>query len=227
MSDNLKIAVYILAMTLVVSVVLAFFSSALAPGIAKNIELDRQGLIVQSFVDDPNVDIESFYSDKIDYIVMNGKGDKVEMDPKDIDIRKEWKKPFEERNIPIYVYEGNKGKKFSVPLYGKGLWDDIWGYVSLDDDMKTINDAVFDHKAETPGLGAEINNYARFQDQFKGKQLFDEDNEYVFEVLKGEGNQLSVHTVDGISGATVTARGVDKMFKNDISNLANFFQKIK
>ena len=65
-------------------------------------------------------------------------------------------KPLEQQRFPLYVAEVEAEKFYIVPLRGAGLWDAIWGYVALEDDMNTIKGAVFDHKGETAGLGAKL-----------------------------------------------------------------------
>ena len=69
-------------------------------------------------------------------------------------------------------------KYFIIPLRGSGLWDAIWGYVALEDDMSTIKGIVFDHKGETAGLGAEITQQW-FQDRFVGEKIFNSSSKLV------------------------------------------------
>lgn len=125
-------------------------------------------------------------------------------------------------HFPIFVCE-NKGQKYYVvSASGKGLWDDVWGYLGLKEDGTTINGAVFDHKAETPGLGSKVNE-DWFQDQFIGKTF---DNNGTFEAIKvlKPGNTLDEHKVDGISGATFTGVGVQEMLKRNMEVYYNFFK---
>ena len=75
--------------------------------------------------------------------------------------------------MPLYVANVEGEKKYIIPLRGKGLWGPIWGFLSLENDFNTVYGAVFDHKSETPGLGAEINQYEDFQQQFEGKQILE------------------------------------------------------
>ena len=75
------------------------------------------------------------------------------------------------RKLPLFVGEKD-GKTFYIaPIRGKGLWDAIWGYVAMDENM-IVQGAYFDHKGETPGLGANI-KYRFFMDDFKGEHLLD------------------------------------------------------
>ena len=73
-----------------------------------------------------------------------------------IDMAQERKKPEPERRLPLYIYEHNGEKFYILSVRGKGLWDEIWGNIALKSDANTIAGAAFDHKGETPGLGAEI-----------------------------------------------------------------------
>lgn len=134
-------------------------------------------------------------------------------------------------NLPMYVLEGNQGDSlFIIPVRGKGLWGPIWGNIALKKDMNTVVGASFDHDGETPGLGAEINT-DEFSDQFKGKKLFNEQNEFEsIDVVKGGVENSSVppkHGVDGISGGTITSNGVSDMIEDVIKNYLPFIKKHK
>lgn len=133
-----------------------------------------------------------------------------------IDVNKEAKKPEEDRLLPMFIYEADGEKYYIVSVTGKGLWDVIWGNVALEDDMKTIAGVDFDHKAETPGLGAEIKDNAAWKKQFIGKTIYDMEGNFTsVEVIKG-GAKVPEYQVDGISGATITADGVDEMMERGL-----------
>ena len=118
----------------------------------------------------------------------------------------------------------NGEKNFIIPMVGKGLWGPIWGYVALKQDMNTIAGATFDHKTETPGLGAEIKE-EEFEKQFIGKSIFD-DNEFVSVlVLKGGVKEGEEHSVDGISGGTITSNGVSEMIERTLRIYEPYFKK--
>ena len=89
-----------------------------------------------------------------------------------IDMAKERKKPEDERRLPVYVYEQDGQKFYILSVRGNGLWDEIWGSVALKSDLNTIAGATFDHKGETPGLGAEIKDNPSFSEQFEGKEIY-------------------------------------------------------
>lgn len=142
-----------------------------------------------------------------------------------IDMAKELKKPVEQRQYPLYVAENEGSTFYIIPVRGKGLWGPIWGYIALGEDMNEIVGASFDHKGETPGLGADIVKPA-FSNQFVGKEIFNDAGEFVsIEVVKG--NASGEHQVDGISGGTITSVGVQDMLKDCIVNYLSFFESIE
>ena len=113
------------------------------------------------------------------------------------------------------VKEDNQVVRYVLPIHGYGLWSTLYGYVTLEEDLNTIYALKFyDHK-ETPGLGGEVDNL-KWQASWKGKQLFDQDNQLALNVVKGAvvpGNVNENYQVDGLSGATLTSNGVTNMFQ--------------
>ena len=147
-----------------------------------------------------------------------------------LSLKKEIKKTNSEQRFPLYVAE-KEGKKFYIiPLYGAGLWDAIWGYIALDEDKNTVVGANFDHKGETPGLGAEITT-DWFQAQFRGKTLFKDlgagftaDNFVSVKAVKGGAKAGNMHEVDGISGGTITSDGVSDMLQERLNRYLPYFK---
>jgi Na+-transporting NADH:ubiquinone oxidoreductase subunit C len=134
-----------------------------------------------------------------------------------------------ERSLELPVYICNKENKeyYVFALRGKGLWGPIWGYISLADDFNTVYGAYFDHKSETPGLGAEIKT-SPFQQQFRNKKLYDENNQFVsIQVIKGGASESNPHGVDAVSGGTITSKGLEKMLQDWLSQYNTFIQKQK
>lgn len=146
----------------------------------------------------------------------------------DIDLKSELSKSVENQRFPLYVAEQDGKKFYIVPLRGAGLWDAIWGYVALEEDLNTIKGTVFDHKGETPGLGAEITQ-KWFQDRFVGEKIKDQSGEIVgVTVAKGNTDpSKDDNKVDAISGATITGDGVTNMIKERLSNYKNYFANQK
>ena len=106
------------------------------------------------------------------------------------------------------------------------LWGPIWGYIALKEDLNTILGAVFDHKGETPGLGAEI-SLDWFQEPFQGKTIFEGDEFVSVKVAKGGAEEDDMHAVDGISGGTITADGVTAMLEERLGNYVPFFESMR
>lgn len=124
--------------------------------------------------------------------------------------------------------DGGKRTEYVIPMTGKGLWGAVWGYVALNADCNTVEGAVFDHKGETPGLGAEISGKP-FQAQFVGKQIFNKEGEFVsIDLLKGQGASAgNPSAVDAISGGTLTSNGVKAMLKECLNDYVPFFEKVQ
>ena len=100
-----------------------------------------------------------------------------------------------------------------LPIYGQGLWSTLYGFIAFDKDLKTVAGLTFYEHGETPGLGGEIDN-PRWKAGWKGEQAFDDDWKVRIEVLKGSVDRTrpeSRYQIDGLSGATLTARGVGRL----------------
>jgi len=147
-----------------------------------------------------------------------------------INMKNEIKKDPSLQRYPLYIAEKDSKKRYIIPLFGKGLWDDIWGYIALDEDKNTIVGAVFDHKGETPGLGAEIRE-KWFQKQFIGKKIFDKDGDFSannfvsVKTVKGGSKEGDTHGVDAISGGTITSTKLSEMLAERIKHYLPYFQK--
>ena len=118
--------------------------------------------------------------------------------------------------LPIFKMENEGVAKFVLPIVGKGLWGDIWGYVALQQtsDNVVITGIVMDHAGETPGLGAEVATQ-KHQAMYKGKTIF-EGEEFVSVTLRKGGAKDPNHEVDAISGGTKTSDGVTAMLKTSL-----------
>ncbi len=132
-----------------------------------------------------------------------------------------------QRELPVYVCTKEDGSNFYVfPLRGKGLWGPIWGYISVESDMNTVYGAVFDHKSETPGLGAEINQ-SWFQKNFRGKKIYENGQFRSIEVVKAGTAEASDYSVDAISGGTITSKGVQAMLYDCLEGYESFIKTNK
>lgn len=131
-------------------------------------------------------------------------------------------------DLPIFTWtdEGaDKASKYAFPISGKGLWSMLYGYLSLEADLETIAGISFYKHGETPGLGAEIEK-PWFLTQFTGKKLYDAGTAVDFLVVK-PGTPLTDTSVDGISGATLTGKGVQALIQKDAASYAEYFKSIK
>ena len=163
----------------------------------------------------------------IDSKIISGKD--ISANAFDVDIKKEFRDKnisFSDRNYPLYICEKDGDKYYIIPVVGTGLWGPIWGFVSLESDFKTIYGATFDHKSETPGLGAEI-KYASYSDQYTGETISDTSGTFqpIIVVKDGSGSGLN-SKVDGITGGTITSKGVEEMTTRTLEVYANYFKNI-
>lgn len=232
-------------MTALVAVVLAGMNTVLKPIHQKNEAVYNKRAIlaaVNDFLPSPVTElnddqVEEIFS-KITQTVIKADGSLVDKDgviasgykegtASSIDMGKERKKAETEKIYPAYLFTSDAGKKYYiVTVRGKGLWDEIWGNIAFEEDINTIAGVSFDHKAETPGLGAEIKDNKDFYNQFKGKKIYDNGELRSVFVRKG-GAKDPVYEVDGISGATITADGVTEMMSRGLKYYEPYFQSIK
>ena len=222
---------YTFGFSAIMVVIVAFLLSTsyigLKPLQDKNIELEKKQNILKSV--GIEVNREKAAKEYDNYIigqpVLNHLGEIQEGSAFDIDLAKEVKKDISEQKLPLYIAEVEGEKKYIIPLRGKGLWGPVWGFISLNDDLNTVFAAVFDHKGETPGLGAEINK-ADFQEPFTGKTIFDGVEFTSIKVVKAGNANDDIHKVDGISGGTITSVGVSEMIQERLKRYIPYFQSI-
>ena len=219
---------FAIVMVIVVAGLLSFMAINLKKPQLKNIELEKKQNILSSIGINVERDQAGLTFDKYikEKIVLNSSGEEVKGDAFKIDLSKELKKNKKDQLLPLYVANVEGEKKYIIPLRGKGLWGPIWGFLSLENDFNTVYGAVFDHKSETPGLGAEINQYEDFQQQFEGKQILEGAKVVSITVWKGGAKADDVHGVDGISGGTITSDGVTYMLEERLNMYAPYFKKM-
>jgi len=149
-----------------------------------------------------------------------------------IDVKKEKalaKDPNYKRRLPLFIAEKDGKNLYVAPIRGKGLWDAIWAYVSMDENM-VIRGIYFDHKGETPGLGANIKQRF-FMDDFIGEALLDSEGKFkgvnVSKTnLDPKNEDKYDHEVDAIAGSTITGDGVTAMIRSDLSLYQFYFNNI-
>lgn len=205
-------------MVVVVALALAIAATSLKPMQNENIRKEK----MQNILSTIGVEVErdaaeepfnTYITEQLS-LTANGEVD-PDTDAFGIDLAKEVKKDVEDQRFPLYVADVEGKNYYIVPLRGAGLWDAIWGYIALESDVNTVKGVVFDHKGETPGLGAEITQ-GWFEERFEGEKILGEGGDFVgVEVKKGYsgGNAKDDNAVDAISGATITGDGVTAMIK--------------
>lgn len=241
--SNTYIFTFIVALTMISAILLSLTNESLKDTQAANVAFEKRQFILTTFLGKEKIEsmnpeqVNKMYDEVVDAAVINFNGDIVEMDPSEVELAVEYKKPLEERLLPIYTIKGSTGiDYFVLPAFGFGLWDNIWGYLALEKDMSTLKGVVFDHKGETPGLGARITT-DEIQSRYVGKTIRDESGNLVsVTMMKGEngGGDKSIeafksepHKVDGMSGSTLTGNGLNNMMSDYFKAYDNYFKKVK
>tara|TARA_B100000902_G_scaffold208105_2_gene198103 strand:+ start:2220 stop:2987 length:768 start_codon:yes stop_codon:yes gene_type:complete len=220
---------FAIIMVIIVAAILSTASIQLKPYQDVNIELEKKQNILSSvgvniLRDSANIVYPKYIKEEL---VLNYNGDILEGSAFNLDLSFELKKDKSSQLLPLFISEVDNEIKYIVPLRGKGLWGPIWGFIALEKDLNTVYGAVFDHKAETPGLGAEINRDF-FQDPFKGKNIFNEEGIFKSIVVKKGGADIKdKYAVDGISGGTITSDGVTDMLSERLKMYLPYFERLK
>jgi Na+-transporting NADH:ubiquinone oxidoreductase subunit C len=241
---NVYTILFAIGMVVVVGSLLAFVASSMKPKIDENKRIEKQQNILYAmgvnendessvaFVEDAKVkEVFSKYITK-QLIITNGTNVKEDNNAYLIDVKKEQSaaKEGKERRLPLFIGEKD-GKTFYIaPIRGKGLWDAVWAYVAMDENM-VVQGAYFDHAGETAGLGANIKERF-FMDDFIGEHLLDASGNFVgIAISKSNADPLNKdktdNEVDAIAGATITGNGVAAMLKNDLKLYVPYFKTLK
>ena len=226
-NSNLYTFIFAIVMVIVVAAALAFTATTLKPLQAENVKKEKMQSILSTIgVNVDRNEAGDLFKDYVkEEIALNPDGTvNSDVNAFGIDLMKETKKPASEQAFPLYVAEKEGKTYYVVPLWGAGLWKEIWGYVALDDDKNTIIGASFDHAGETPGLGAEINQ-SWYEDQYIGKTIMDDNDNFVsVTAIKGGADPNDQHAVDAVSGGTITSEGVNKMLEERLKNYLPYFK---
>lgn len=222
--------IFAIVMVLVVGSVLAFVASSLKPRIEINEKFEKQQNILYamgvnqnivgggvSFIDTDKVENEFGQYIKKQLVIQDGKIIEDE-EAYLINLKLEQNKDASERRLPLYLGEKDGKEFYIIPMYGKGLWDAIWGFVSLDKNLE-VQGVFFDHKGETPGLGANINQRF-FMDDFTGERIMHGTKYGGITVAKGNNDPNNEdkedNEVDALAGATITGNGVTAMINSTL-----------
>ena len=224
---------FVVIMTVVSSFLLSLASTQLKSYQVYNIDVDKKrnvlkciGLDVDSLSPE---NILSEYSNRINEFIIDLNGNNVEsVDFSDLQMT-ENKLNGEslflyEENSYLPVYQSTNPEAIIIPISGKGLWSTLFGYFALDSDFNTVKGITFYKHKETPGLGGEVDK-SWFQNNFIGKKIKDVNGNLVsVNVAKGKAGD-DMHSVDGISGATITSRGVSDFLLRDLKRYLPYFDK--
>ena len=242
--SNSYTMIFAIIMVLVVGSLLAFMASSLKPNIDENKRIEKQQNILYALgVNENEGTSANFISTDVagaafsEYITkqieVQGGKEVENSDAYLIDIKKQQTlaKQGKQRRLPLFVGKNKNGDVLYVaPIRGKGLWDAIWGYVALDENM-IVQGAYFDHKGETPGLGANIKQ-RYFMDDFIGEHLLSASGDFKgIRVAKGNNDPKNEdktdYEEDAIAGATITGDGVSAMIKKDLAMYVPYFKTLK
>ncbi|HOW26254.1 MAG TPA: NADH:ubiquinone reductase (Na(+)-transporting) subunit C [Bacteroidales bacterium] len=227
--SNSYIFRYAAILVVLVAVILSSAAMILKPLQDKNIAIAKMRGILEACNLHPTADdavqmYEQFISREV---VINPQGEEISIyDVKskefvlgttrafevDLKTQLKHKSAGEDYILPLYDFVSQNDTLLVIPVHGRGLWGPIYGNIALKTDRNTIGGARFFHDKETPGLGAEIDQYW-FSDQFKGKQIFDGSGKFVsVRPIKGGAGKLPesqrIHGVDAVSGGTITSNGL-------------------
>ena len=248
MFSNKYIFIYSSVMVILVAILLSLAATLLKPAQDDNIKIEKMQQILKSAnivasVKEAIPLYEKYITNELildkDGNVLSdySKGKFIKGDQRafEINLKEELKKldPKSESkeaiHLPLFIFVNEKSDTlYIIPLYGKGLWGPIWGNIAFKNDKNTVEGVTFGHKGETPGLGAEIDG-PKFQEQFFGKQIFDETGKFVsIRVVKGgvkNSTMNPIYGVDAVSGGTITSNGVNEMLNTCLKNYEPYFKK--
>ena len=212
-------------LVVVVGTLLAVTFLGLKPAYDENVRREKMQNILASMnvVVERDAAPEKYKETITEAFLVDAEGKSAEGDAFSLDVLKQYKDwkagvvKAEDMKYPVYKANGPEGTLYILPMVGTGLWGPVWGYLSVKSDGRTVFGSTFDHKGETPGLGAEIVTPV-FQKQFKGKTLTESDGAYTgIKVYKGGSQTTDPHGVDGISGGTITSEGVSEMLMRTLA----------
>lgn len=233
--SNLYTFLFATIMVFVIAIVLAYTSQSLKDLQKENIRKEKmQNILSTVGVITNREGAEELYDKYIEeQIAVQNDGS---IDPaidvfNDIKLVLELRKSPENQNFPLYVANIDSERFYIIPIRGNGLWNAIWGYISLKEDLNTVKGVVFDHAQETAGLGAEITQ-DWFKERFINEKLFDSDNNLIGITVSKTNNDPNNEDkedfeVDAISGATITGDGVSDMIKERLEHYVPYLNTLR
>ena len=200
-NGNVYTFVYATVLVVIVAFLLAFVASTLKPIQDANVERDTKNQILTSLN------------------ITGLKGESIDKKYESV-ITEE----IDEQGGKVFVANVDGAVKYVLPVKGRGLWGGLWGYISIDEDKQHVFGTYFDHESETAGLGARIKE-RWFQEQFNGRPIFaDNPQEVALTVVKA-GAAKTETEVDGVTGATLTSKGVAGMVTEGLQQYIEFLNK--
>jgi len=241
--SNLYTVLFATGMVVIVGALLAFLASSLKEKITENKRIEKQQNILYAmgvneneegsvtFVS-KNIVGEEFSKYITKQLVITGIDAVEDENAYLIDLKKEEaaaKNTDYQRRLPLFIGNKENIQYYIIPVRGKGLWDAIWGYVAIDNQL-VVQGVYFDHAGETPGLGSNIKERF-FMDDFKGEHFLDGDLFKGISVSKGNADPKNLDKtdfeVDAIAGSTITGDGLAAMLKKDLKLYMPYLKTLK
>ena len=242
--SNIYTVLFASGMVIIVGALLAFLATSLKEKIAENKRIEKQQNILYAMgVNENDETSVTFVSkDKVGsefskyitkQIVITGTNVTEDDNAYLIDLKKESaaaKNKGYQRRLPLFIGMKDNVQYYIIPVRGKGLWDAIWGYVAIDNQL-VVQGVFFDHAGETPGLGSNIKERF-FMDDFKGEYLVGDSGAFKgIAVAKGNADPKNEdkkdHEVDALAGSTITGDGLTAMLKKDLKMYLPYLKTLK
>ncbi len=233
MHSNRYTLIFVFIVTVILGTILSFTKENLRESQEQNLKADVNKTILRSlgFSEQEgsswsNEDVEEIFTSNIKALCVDPEGNIIDnILLEEIDIEKNVEQ------LPVYLkIVNNELQGIALPVAGKGLWSTVFGYIALEPDLNTVLGIQFYKHGETPGLGGEVEK-KWFTNNFTGKKIRNDNDEIIgIEVLKGKvdnSKKDAIHQVDGISGATVTSKGVTIFLKDDLKRYEAYLNKVK
>lgn len=239
---NVYTVLFATLMVVVVGSILAYLASGLKPLIKENERFEKQQNILYAMGVNENEEgslnfvptnrVEEVFTQYIKQQLIIS-GDQITQDDQAylIDMKKQLSalKDGKTAQLPVFIGEKDGKTYYILPMYGKGLWDAIWGFMALDDQL-VVQGVYFDHKAETPGLGANIKQRF-FMDDFVGESIMNNGRLVGINVKKGNNDPANSNkndnAVDALAGATITGNGVTAMISESLNLYKDYLESIR
>jgi Na+-transporting NADH:ubiquinone oxidoreductase subunit C len=241
MREELKLVGFAAMVCIVCSLALSIANSALRERQTQNVILDQKFNVLKA-LGVPVVDenghkvmtgdqVNELFAKAVTTVVLDRNGAKVDVDVNSLSNEELADKDRKSR-FPVYVFTdpATQERKYALHISGMGLWSTLKGYIALNSTCEKIVGLTFYEHAETPGLGAEVEQ-PWFLKQFPGKSVFEGGKQLPFIVAKGKAAdsapQSLNHAVDGIPGATMTSKGLERFMNKDLATYGPYLARLR